>query len=162
METLARPGGPVDPPSGMFTARVDEKGRLKLPVDLQEYVKKYGSEQTFITTLDLRMGSIYPISVWRENLKLLDSIQDDHEESAAQLAFLAREMGGDASLDGQGRVLLPQTMRTELKLEDTTVRLDVYKDVIRVYSEGVYEEERQRSRANLADKLRALRKQGLK
>ena len=146
----------------MFTARVDEKGRLKLPVDLQEYVKKYGSEQTFITTLDLRMGSIYPISVWRENLKLLDSIQDDHEESAAQLAFLAREMGGDASLDGQGRVLLPQTMRTELKLEDTTVRLDVYKDVIRVYSEGVYEEERQRSRANLADKLRALRKQGLK
>ena len=53
-------------------------------------------------------------------------------------------------------------MRTELKLEDTTVRLDVYKDVIRVYSEGVYEEERQRSRTNLADKLRALRKQGLK
>jgi MraZ protein len=146
----------------MLSARVDEKGRLKLPVDLQEYVKKYGSEQTFITTLDLRMGSIYPISVWRENLKLLDSIHDDHEESAAQLAFLAREMGGDASLDGQGRVLLPQTMRTELKLEDTTVRLDVYKDVIRVYSEGVYEEERQRARTNLVDKLRALRMQGLK
>jgi len=146
----------------MYTARVDEKGRLKLPVDLQEYVKKYGTEQMFITTLDLRMGSIYPISIWRENLRLLDSIHDENEESASQVAFMARDMGGDATLDGQGRVLLPQSMRTELKLEDTTVRLDVYKDVIRVYSETVYQEERERSRTNLAEKLKALRKQGLK
>ena len=146
----------------MYTARVDEKGRLKLPVDLQEYVKKYGTEQMFITTLDLRMGSIYPIAIWRENLRLLDSIQDENEESAAQVAFMARDMGGDATLDGQGRVLLPQSMRTELKLEDTTVRLDVYKDVIRLYSESVYQEEREQSRTNLAEKLRALRRQGLK
>ena len=28
---------PVEPPRGFFSAHVDDKGRLKLPVELQQY-----------------------------------------------------------------------------------------------------------------------------
>ena len=54
---------PVEPPRGFFSAHVDDKGRLKLPVDLQQYLTAIGDEKLFVTSVDDRIARIYPISV---------------------------------------------------------------------------------------------------
>ena len=57
----------MEPPHSIAQARVDEKGRLKLPSEFLEYLKKLGVDKVFITTLDRELARIYPISVWKAN-----------------------------------------------------------------------------------------------
>ena len=60
---------PVDSPRGFFSAHVDDKGRLKLPVELQQYLSAIGDEKYFVTSVDDRIARIYPISVWKGDRK---------------------------------------------------------------------------------------------
>jgi MraZ protein len=66
VEANPRPA-PVEPPRGTYQARVDEKGRLKLPAVFQQYLTDLGETKVFVTSLDVRIARIYPISVWKEN-----------------------------------------------------------------------------------------------
>ena len=159
---------PVQVPLGIYPARVDERGRLKLPTDFQgvlkEELQSEGSEQRlFITSLDLRTIRLYPLSVWKFNENLLQEETDDPQE-AADLAFLAKDMGGAAEIDSQGRVLLPAPLRELLKLdqEPVPVHLEYYKGRVSVLTEEVYQAQRARARENAAEKLARMEKRGLR
>ncbi len=152
---------PVEPPRGIYPARVDEKGRLKLPVNFQEFLNGLGEQKVFITSLDIRTARIYPTSVWKENEKLLADSTDD-PESAEDIAFMANDLGADSELDGQGRVLVPTELRRLLNLESQQVWLECYQGGINIYNKEVYEERQRRSRENLAAKLAAFKKKGLR
>lgn len=151
----------VEPPRGTFSARVDEKGRLKLPADLQTFLEGFGTKKVFITTLDANIAKIYPISEWKANELLLDGELESPEE-AEDIALIANHYGGDAELDGQGRLLLPAELRRALGIEDQQVWLDVYKSVINVYSSAVYEQRKARALENLAEKVKKFKGKGLK
>ncbi|HUS04662.1 MAG TPA: hypothetical protein VMZ52_00080 [Bryobacteraceae bacterium] len=159
MEDLAQPSA-VDPPWGIYPGKVDEKGRLKLPVDFQQYLSNAGNTKVFITSFDARIARIYPISVWKETALLL---KDSHEdaESAEDLWFTANDLGGSAELDSQGRLMMPAELRRELNLENQPVHLEHYKGHIKVYSNTVYEERKKRAAENRAEKLKAFERRGL-
>ena len=152
---------PVEPPRGIYPARVDEKGRLKLPVNFQEFLNGLGEQKVFITSLDVRTARIYPTSVWKENEKLLAESNDD-PEGAEDISFMANDLGADSELDGQGRVLVPTELRRLLNLESQPVWLECYQGGINIYNKEVYEERQRRSRENLAAKLAAFKKKGLR
>ena len=50
---------------GNCQARVDEKGRLKIPVNFLEPLKEYGN-QFYITSTTGETARIYPMKVWGE------------------------------------------------------------------------------------------------
>lgn len=150
--------GSVDAPRGFYTAKVDEKGRLKLPTLFQEF---FGGEKLFVTSLDTRIARIYPVSLWQKNESLLFDETDD-PEMAADIAFIANHFGADAEIDTQGRVLLPTDLRRALNLENQTVWLDCTQGGVNVCGKEVYEERQRRATDNLASKLNALKKKGLK
>ncbi|MGA2598998.1 MAG: hypothetical protein ABSH09_18650 [Bryobacteraceae bacterium] len=152
---------PVEPPRGIHDARVDEKGRLKLPGNFQDFLNGLGEKKVFITSLDSRTARIYPTSVWKENEKLLAESIDD-PESAEDIAFMANELGDDSELDAQGRVLINTKLRRLLSLESQPVWLECYQGGINIYNKEVYEERQRRSRENLAAKLAAFKKKGLR
>lgn len=152
---------PVESPRGIFPARVDEKGRLKLPVDLQKFLSGSGEQRVFITSLDEITARIYPISVWRENEKILAESTDD-PEGAEDIAFLANDLGADSELDGQGRLLLPTELRRLLGLESQPVWLECYQGGINIFNQAVYDARKTRARENRAAKLVAFRKKGLR
>src|SRR5512138_2837166 len=107
---------PNRPPRGIFPARVDEKGRLKLPADLREYILAFGDITVFITSLDLVIAQIYTNATWEFNQKLLDECKEDME-TAEDVGFTANDVGGDSGIDDQGRVLIPQELRQALSIE---------------------------------------------
>jgi len=152
---------PVEPPRGIHDARVDEKGRLKLPGNFQEFLNGLGEQKVFITSLDSRTARIYPTSLWKENEKLLAESTDD-PEGAEDISFMANELGDDSELDGQGRVLINTKLRRLLNLESQPVWLECYQGGINIYNKEVYEERQRRSRENLAAKLAAFKKKGLR
>ena len=127
-------------------------------MNFQQYL---GNEKLFITTLDTRIARIYPISVWEQNEKLLFD-QTDDTDAAEDLAFVANHFGADGDIDSQGRILLPTELRRTLNLENQPVRLDYFQGAINVVSEPVYEERQKRAMADLGEKLKAMKKKGLK
>ena len=161
MEDKPHSGAKVDPPHGIYPARVDDKGRLKLPSVFQQYLNSLGERKVFITSLDTHTARIYPISVWKDNEKFFEEYKED-PQIAEDIAFIANDLGADSELDGQGRLLVPQELRQRLNVENQPVWLDCYRGRINVYTKVVYEERKHRAGQDLPEKLRALERKGLK
>ena len=151
----------MEPPHSIAQARVDEKGRLKLPAEFLEYLKKLGVDKVFITTLDRQLARIYPISVWKANENLFADA-GDLAETAEDVAYVAKVFGGDSEIDAQGRVLMPAALRRVIELESQPVFLDCYNGRINVASKSVHDERVNRAMANLGEKVKTLEKKGLK
>jgi len=144
----------------MYPARVDDKGRLKLPVGFQEYFAGLPEKKLFVTSLDRRIGQIYPIANWREAKKFLYG-QTENSKPARRIAFNAQDLGADSEMDNQGRVLLPPEMRRELGIENQSVRLFHYKGRIEILSETIYQERKREAAGSAEADLETLEGAGL-
>jgi MraZ protein len=149
----------ADHPRGTYSARVDDKGRLKLPADFHKYLTEIGAVKVFVTSFDKRIGKIYPIPVWKEIEIKLEAGNGNGRKGKA-LLFVANDLGGDAEIDGQGRMLIPAELRRELKLENEQVRLKYYRGGIEFQNSGVYEEEKRRTEQEAAEALRIFEDDG--
>jgi len=153
---------PVEPPRGFFSAHVDDKGRLKLPVDMQQYLSAIGDERFFVTSVDDRIARIYPISVWKGNEKILEELATEDPDAAEALLFVTNDYGAEAKVDPQGRVTLPTDLRRALSLENQEVRLDWSQGAINVYSKVEYEARKRQAKDNLPEKLKMAKLKGFK
>jgi len=93
---------------GNSPAKVDEKGRLKIPAYFLDALKEFGN-QFYITSPTGESARVYPMKVWSEIEDKLASTPN----SAQKRAFLMRTSyyGQVAEMDAQGRVLLPSVLR---------------------------------------------------
>ncbi len=152
----------VDAPSNVAQASLDDKFRLKLPAEFVAYLDSVEGRRVFITTLDNRLGRIYPMWAWQDNLRILESATDD-AESAESMAYLAKVNGDTATIDGNGRVLLPSALRAALGLEGKEpLWVEVHNGGINFFTRRVHEERLQTAAANAAENLRKLKKLGFK
>jgi len=126
----------------MYPGRLDEKGRLKVPATFQQYFNALREKKLFVTSLDRRIAQIYPMAVWRENEKFFDSYRED-PQLARNVAFNAADLGAEAEMDAQGRILFPPELRRELGIENQSVRLHAYRHHIEIFSEQLYEQRKQ-------------------
>lgn len=95
---------------GNAPARIDDKGRLKIPNAFRSLLEsKYGRE-VFLTSLTGEYVRVYPMPVWLETEQKLAEMPSTHP---ARLRFLDRinYFGQVAELDAQGRVLIPVRLR---------------------------------------------------
>ena len=95
---------------GNAPARIDDKGRLKVPNAFRFLLEtKYGRE-LFLTSVSGEYVRIYPMPVWLELEQKLGDMPSTHP---AKLRFLDRVnyFGQVAELDAQGRVLIPVRLR---------------------------------------------------
>lgn len=94
---------------GNCPAKVDEKGRLKIPSVFLDELKEYGT-QFYITSQTGESAKIFPMKVWSE---IEDKLTQLPSTSVAKRKFLMRTSyyGQVAELDGQGRLLLPAVLR---------------------------------------------------
>ena len=145
-------------PLGMHSGRVDVKGRLKVPVEVEDYLK---GERLFVTSFDGKVGRIYPLPLWLENAKLLfDDMEDP--EGAEALSLMADKYGASATLDAEGRVLLPTILRRKMGIENKPVQLRYYQGAIHIMSMDLFEEMDRQAEEQAADKLKTFRRKGLK
>lgn len=154
----------VETPRGTFSAKVDPKGRLKIPAAFQDYFKTIGEEKFFVTTVDGRLLYIYPIAVWRENERALDEALSTEAdvEAAESVRFMVNYYGGDASLDGEGRLLIPQELRKALGLGESQVWMIFEKGKIVGYNELEFNKRLDAAKTDLASKVRLMKLKGFK
>jgi transcriptional regulator MraZ len=95
---------------GNAPARIDDKGRLKVPNTFRALLEsKYGRE-LFLTSLSGEYVRIYPMPVWLEIEQKLGAMPTTHP---SRLRFLERVnyFGQTGELDVQGRVIIPVRLR---------------------------------------------------
>jgi MraZ protein len=149
-----------EPPNGRYPARVDDKGRLVLPVSFRHFIAGLREKKLFCTSLDRRIGQIYPIAIWRENKKFLNEYRED-PKAAARISFNAQDLGADSEMDNQGRVLLPPEMRRELGIENQSVHLIAFKGRIEILSEAIYAERKRQATASAEEDQEKLERSGM-
>ena len=95
---------------GNAPARIDDKGRLKVPNAFRSLLEtKYGRE-LFLTSVTGDYVRIYPMPVWLAIEEKLGQVPSTHP---AKLRYLDRVnyFGQVAELDVQGRVIVPVRLR---------------------------------------------------
>jgi len=96
---------------GSYSARIDDKGRLKIPNAFKALVEsQHGAKGVYVTSLTGNSVRIYPMNVWLAVEERLSRIPTTHP---ARGKFLDRVnfYGQATEFDVQGRVLIPPRLR---------------------------------------------------
>jgi MraZ protein len=100
---------------GNHPAKVDEKGRLKVPSAFKQLLDAANVTQFYITSTDGKSAQVWPLPEWERQEKLLAdySTMDDAVEKYLNLTSY---YGQQVEIDSQARVLLPQILREKARL----------------------------------------------
>ncbi|MEQ9618197.1 MAG: division/cell wall cluster transcriptional repressor MraZ [Deltaproteobacteria bacterium] len=124
---------------GRYEHTMTDKGRVSIPAKFREVCReKYGDETFVITNFDKCLVA-YPLKEWNEiERKVSELPQFKHEV----ISFLRYLMGGavDCPLDGQGRVLIPQSLRNHARIDRELVMIGMLTR-IEIWSKEVWEQE---------------------
>jgi transcriptional regulator MraZ len=101
---------------GNHPAKVDEKGRLKLPAAFKQLVDAAHVTQFYITSTDGKCAEIWPLPEWekREEQLAASSTMDD---AVRKYLNLTSYYGQQVEMDAQARILLPNILRNSAKLD---------------------------------------------
>ena len=95
---------------GNAPAKIDDKGRLKVPNSFRAVIQKDHGSALFVTSLTGHSVRIYPMPVWLTLEEKLGAMPSTHP---ARMKFFDRVnyYGQTAAIDAQGRVLLHSRIR---------------------------------------------------
>ena len=100
---------------GNYPAKVDEKGRLKIPAAFLESLREYGP-QFYLTSENGDYVRIYPMKVWSEIEERLARLSS-HNRTKQKFLTRANYFGQVVEMDRQGRVLVPPVLREAAQMK---------------------------------------------
>jgi MraZ protein len=100
---------------GNAPAKIDDRGRLKMPAGFRSVIQQEHGRELFVTSLTGDSVRIYPMPVWLDVENRLAKMPSTHP---ARMKFLDRVnfYGQVAELDPQGRVLIPPRLRESAQM----------------------------------------------
>ncbi len=143
---------------GSAVAKVDEKGRLKLPSAFRAVIEEQYGTEFFVTSLRGESVRIYPLEVWtgiEEKMSRVSSLGP----SVARFKNSVNYYGQTAALDGQGRVLLHPLLRERTGARGEVVVLG-QQNFLEVWNRSAFEERLQGDPLTDSD-LEALAEMGI-
>ena len=107
--------GPVGVLRGNAPAKIDDKGRLKVPNGFRAVIQRDHGSNLFVTSLTGQSVRIYPMPVWADVERRLAQVPSTHP---ARQRFLDRVnfYGQIGELDTQGRVVIHPRLRDSAQI----------------------------------------------
>ena len=95
---------------GNHPARIDDKGRIKIPNGFRLFVESQYGLELFVTSVTGEYVRLYPMAVWLEIERKLAAVPSTNP---SKVRFIERVnyFGQAVTMDRQGRVVLPQILR---------------------------------------------------
>ena len=127
---------------------LDSKGRLNIPSRFREVLRNVYTEQLVVTNWEKSL-KVYPLDAWKK-------VEDKLIKKARSLPgfgdFVRYVISGvvECSLDKQGRILLPGTIRSEFGI-GTEVVLNGMLDHFEIWDKGAWADETRRTRDKFKD-----------
>lgn len=100
---------------GNAPAKIDDRGRLKVPTAFRAVIQQDYGRELFVTSLSGESVRIYPMPVW---LDIEERLAKTPSTLPARMKFLDRVnfFGAVAELDDQGRVLIQPRLRDSAQM----------------------------------------------
>jgi MraZ protein len=95
---------------GNYAAKIDDKGRLKIPNAFRALIEKTHGSELFVTSLTGESVRVYPMPVWLALEERLSRAPSAHP-SRGRFLDRVNYFGQTADVDTQGRVVIPQRLR---------------------------------------------------
>ena len=95
---------------GSSPAKVDEKGRLKIPSLFKGYLEETYGRDFFVTTYNGEFVRLYPMPIWIEIEKKLVA-SSSLDPALSRFRNFVNYYGQTASMDDQGRILIHPVLR---------------------------------------------------
>src|SRR5882672_6978727 len=105
-----------------ISLKVDQKGRLKIPMTLLTTLKGSGAE-FYVTSENGDSVRIYAMKVWNELEGRLESLSF-HNMGNQRLLARVKYFGRAVMIDNQGRVLIPIVLRNSAQMKGAVDVLD--------------------------------------
>jgi MraZ protein len=104
---------------GSYSAKIDNKSRLRLPAKFRRVMSETDDNTYYVTSNDGHCAQIYPIHVWE---RVAQKFQEPPrmDPSKMKLQRFTSYYGLLTQMDPQGRILIPQSLR-----EDASISGDV-------------------------------------
>jgi MraZ protein len=123
---------------GNHPAKVDEKGRLKLPSAFRQLMEAAHVTQLYITSTDGAKAEVWPLDVWeKQEARLMEASTMD--DAVAKFLDQTSYYGQQVEIDGQARVVLPQILREKAQLDAEVVVLGRI-DHLEVHNQAQFEQ----------------------
>lgn len=124
---------------GRYPARVDEKGRLKIPSGFLQFLQANFGPEVFVTSLTGENIVVYPMEIWIKIEQKLAAVPTTH---LSKIKFHKRlnYYGQAGSLDRQGRLLIPATLRESAQMNGNVDVLGLY-DFLEIWNHERIEEQ---------------------
>jgi MraZ protein len=105
---------------GRYSAKIDEKSRLRLPVKFRRDLPETEDNTYYVTSDDGLCARIYPIPVWKRIAqKFLEPPTMDPAKQ--KLQRITSYYGMLSQMDPQGRILIPQSLREEAQISGDVI-----------------------------------------
>ena len=101
---------------GNHPAKVDEKGRLKLPAAFKQLLDARAVTQVYITSVDGKAAQVWPLPEWEKHEAMLAE-SGSMDDAVDKYLNLTSYYGHQVEIDNQARVLLPQILRGTAQLD---------------------------------------------
>lgn len=98
---------------GRFDHIVDDKGRISLPVKFREILRKY-DDNLVITTFDDCLYA-YPNQEWEKVEEMIHNLPPG-KRAVRDFQRLFISSASECTIDKQGRVLIPPSLRTQAQI----------------------------------------------
>ena len=95
---------------GNASARIDDKGRLKVPTIFRGLVHEQSGPDIYVTSVTGECARVYPMQTWLETEQKVLAMPSTHP---SRIKFLDRTglYGQATELDGQGRFVISPLLR---------------------------------------------------
>jgi MraZ protein len=124
---------------GNHPAKVDEKGRLKLPAAFKQLLDAASVTQFYITSTDGKSAEVWPLQEWEKREQQLAEFST-LDPAVDKYLDLTSYYGQQVEIDNQARVLLPQILRGTATL-DAEVTVFGKLTFLEVRNREIYEKE---------------------
>ena len=101
---------------GNHPAKVEENGRLKLPVPFKQLLDAANVTDLYVTSEDGKRAQIWPLGEW-EKIEAQLAKHSTMNDSVMRYLDLTSYYGQQVKMDAQGRIMLPQILRSTARLE---------------------------------------------
>jgi len=137
---------------------LDDKGRLNFPSRFRQVISTYESSVLMVTTWGKHLRA-YPVSEWE---KLENKLHTQGREQPGLVSFVRLVVSGSTkcSLDKQGRLLIPVSLRNETNI-DKDVVLTGMVDWVEIWGKDAWRIEHQAALDNFDSYEESLAKLGI-
>ena len=105
---------------GRYSAKIDEKSRLRLPARFRRDLPETENNTYYVTSDDGQCAQIYPTPVWE---RVAQKLQEPPRQDPAKIKYqrFTSYYGLMTQMDPQGRILIPPSLREDAQISGDVI-----------------------------------------